>query len=196
MARSYQQTDTTDNNIRTISPFGSGQVDVSKTMAVGGSAGSVAGTVSVASSNSGNSAFDLSFRTADGDPGTADDWAAGNWTVRFNVTTANMNLTWDGLGIAAVDAGETASTSIVSATSLAISCSTTGVKSTTQSGSAPGSNKDHVQVSCGFSNGAMSTQTLGVTPSELLDGPFSTAATPLAPSLRSFYLGRPHIHNR
>lgn len=193
MPRSYQQTDTSDTNIRTISPFSAGQVDVSKRMSVGGSAGSVAGTVSVASSNDGNSGSDLNFRTADGDPASADDWAAGDWTVRFNVTTANMNLTWDGLGIAAVDAAESASTSILTATSLAISCSTTGVKSATRSGSAPASNKDHIQVSCGFTNGAMSTQTLGVTPSELIDGPFSAAAALYPPPRPAVVEMRPNV---
>ena len=143
---------------------------VDKEMAAGGVAGSAEDSISIPSSAS--SGFNLNWQAI---PGASVTWDAGNWTVRFNVTTANMNLTWERIQISRYTSACVFQENIMSVTGLAIACSTTGVKSSTQTGTAgtaPAAT-DYLTVLVGFNNGAMSSQILGITEDQNIDSPFS-----------------------
>jgi hypothetical protein len=139
----------------------------------GGTAGSTPVSISIGSSSTG-----VAYRVGCVVAATV-SWDAGTWTVRFNVSTANMNITWDAVYLCRVNSACANQESLGSATGLGISCGTTGVKSTTVSGSGttPGAG-DEVYVVCSFANGAMSLQSFSVTPDQLISSPFSVAATP------------------
>lgn len=100
-------------------------------------------------------------------------WSAGTWTVRLNVTTANMNLTWTDVYICRTSSGCFNSATIGSATGLAKSLGSTGVLSQAVTGAAQTpSAGDKVMIAFVFSNAAMSTQTFNYTPNQLIDSPF------------------------
>lgn len=110
-------------------------------------------------------------------------WDAGTWTVRMNVTTANMNLEIDRLWICRIDSSGNSQAQIGDSDTLSspISLASTGVKSQTVSGSAQSpSAGDVVWVLVRVNNGAMSTQSFTFTPDQLIDSPFNVAAVPLA----------------
>jgi hypothetical protein len=135
-------------------------------------------------------------------PAAGTSWDGGTWTVRVNVTTANMNLSITAIYICRVDSGCANQATIGSATGLSISLSSTGVKSQTVTGSAqtPGVG-DKVVVLIGIANGAMSTQSVVFTNDQNIDSPFTQASPsllwdPLAPfrphlvrRVRDFFLG-------
>lgn len=107
-------------------------------------------------------------------PSASTTWNSGTWTVRINITTANMNLTWTAVYICRVNSSCTNQATIGSATGLNISLGTTGVKSTTVSGSAQTpSAGDIVLVLLLISNGAMSLQTANLTANQNIDSPFT-----------------------
>jgi len=167
----YTETDLGASGIRTISPYTVITAQMIKRMEEGATAGTTEASPIILENNNGNGRGDISFRSLDGDPGGSADWAAGDWTVRIEITTSNMVLTWDAIGIAAVNAAITSHTNIGEATSLGISLSTTGVKSATVSGSSPASNKDHVQITLGISSTSAMNTTIGITPSQNIDTP-------------------------
>ena len=171
----YTETDTDNTATMTIGPFATSITDLRKQMSEGGTAGSSEVTVSLPASLNGNLTSSAHFRTAAGVPNA--NFASGNWTVRFEVTSSNMNITWDAIGIAGVNAAVTGASIVYQVTGLAISCATTGVKSHTGAGAAITTNTDHIQISLGFSNGdTMMTQTLGITPSQNVDSPLEPPA--------------------
>lgn len=94
--------------------------------------------------------------------------------MRIEVTTANMNLTWDRLayGYAVTGTGPI-TTAIDCFTGLGISLGTTGVKSTTQtvSASTGRSATDKLAFMLGWTNGAMSVQSVTLKPSQNIDTP-------------------------
>jgi hypothetical protein len=104
-------------------------------------------------------------------------WDGGTWTVRLNVTTANANIDWDTVVICRLNSSCANQETIGTTNNLAISCGTTGVKSTSVTGAAqsPGVG-DKVMVILGFDNGDnMNAQAIGITPSEDIDSPFTVA---------------------
>lgn len=108
---------------------------------------------------------------------TSTSWDAGTWTVRFNVTTQNMNVSWSSVYICRVNSSCTNQATIGSSTGLGISLGSPGVKSTTVTGSSQSpSAGDKVLVLCLFDNSAMTNQTVGITPDQNIDSPFNPAA--------------------
>lgn len=144
-----------------------GQVCVS-----GGTLGTTIGSWSVAASATDVAEFAFICTV---DSGVS--WDAGTWTIRFNVTTANMNLTVTEIHLCRVSSTCVNQASLGSATGLSISLGTTGVKSQDISGSAatPGAG-DIVLVVFVITNGAMSGQTASVTYNQNIDSPFTAAA--------------------
>lgn len=107
-------------------------------------------------------------------PAAGTTWAAGTWTVRFNVTTANMNLTVTAVHICRANSSGTNQETIGSATGLSISLGTTGVKSQAVTGSAvtPAAG-DLVTVVLVGDNGSMSAATASITRGQNIDSPFT-----------------------
>ena len=106
-------------------------------------------------------------------------WESGNWIIRFEVSTANMNLTWNKVCVFAVLAGAcTKNGTALDVASLGIGLGTTGVKSTTQSGSALTTNAgDRILASVGFKNGTSMSQSIGIKPSQNIDTPVNQGST-------------------
>lgn len=158
------------------------------TAEVGGSPGTLANTVDVGSSATNQWAGRTQIA-----PAANVSWDSGTWTVRMEVTTSNMNLTWAAVYICRTNSSHVNQATIGSATSLGISLGTTGVKSTTVSGASqsPGAG-DLVEILWVFSNGAMSTQSFGMKHSQNIDSPFNVAAVdlPTRPIVRSGALSR------
>ena len=152
--------------------------NVQREAVVGGTPGTVAKTINV-SASAVNTA-DWAVRWA---PAAGVSWDAGTWTVRMNVTTANMNIDLTEIHICRHNSACVTQESIGSATGLTIDCGTTGVKSQTVTGSAvtPVAG-DVVIVVFVFTNAAMTIQSIGVTPDQNIDSPFT------APTLTKLYL--------
>ena len=178
MALDFQQTDTAGDCPQGAycgsfsgSPLSGG---LTKQCPVGGTAGTVAVATGFAGSVTDARGVHLTLPVD-----AAVTWDAGNWTIRLNVTTANMNLTWETAYICRVDSACANQATIGSATALAISLGTTGVKSTTISGAAQTPTAgDDVVIVLGFANSAMTAQTFQATPDQLISSPFTAAATP------------------
>lgn len=103
-------------------------------------------------------------------------WSSGTWTVRWNVTTSNMNFTTTEVFICRMNSSGVSQQTIGSSTGLGISHATTGVKSATISGAAatpsPG---DFILVLLVGTNAAMSVQNPGVINGQNIDSPFTPA---------------------
>src|SRR5688572_15417660 len=69
-------------------------------------------------------------------PAAGVSWDAGTWTIRFNVTTANMNVVISAIYLCRVSSGCVNQATIGSATGLALSMGTVGVVSQNISGAA------------------------------------------------------------
>jgi len=118
------------------------------------------------------------------------DGASGNWVVRLDVTVA-ANMTWEECYVCHLDGGCGGSATVMaSATGLAISMNSTGVKSSgniNQASSKTIDSGDIIMIVCVFSyvsTGALSC-TLRVDPTDGITGPGSEAAkTQLAGVLR------------
>jgi hypothetical protein len=111
-------------------------------------------------------------------PGGNVTWAAGNWIVRLNITTAITGPTWEECYICRASAGCASQATIGSVTAQAISLATTGVKSVTISGAAqtPAAG-DVVEIVLVFSNSQTMTRAFAFTPDQLIDTPFVELAT-------------------
>jgi hypothetical protein len=138
----------------------------------GGTAGSSAVSLSVA-----GDATDSPLLRVTCFVDTGVTWAAGTWTVRLNVTTANMFVSWASATIIRVNASCVVQETLGEVTGLGISLAATGVQSTTVSGSAATpSADDRILVDFGFANGSMNAQSFEFTPDQLIDSPFTEAA--------------------
>lgn len=194
MALSFTQTDTanaTCDSTERSSCVGAGTtaINIGKAASVGGTPGTgSAGSGTVPGSST---ARDFHFFCT---VGAGVTWGAGTWTVRLNVSSSNMNLTWTECYICKVASDCTGSTSIGSNTSVGISLGTTGVKTTTVSGSSVTPNAgDAVLVGFVWSNGAMTDQVASFTPDQNIDSPF-TVVTPSL--LWNPYAFLPHLVRR
>jgi hypothetical protein len=105
-------------------------------------------------------------------------WAAGDYTVRLNVTTANMNLTVTAVDVFIYNSSCGSVGSIASSGVVSTSLSTTGVKSWTinDPSSHTRSATDKLIVRLTISNGAMSDQAFSFTPNQLIDTPLAAPA--------------------
>ena len=108
-------------------------------------------------------------------------WSAGTWTVRLNVTTANMNLTLQKVAICRLNSANVNQEKIGEATGLAVGLGTTGVKSINVTGIATTpSVGDKVMILWSGDNSAMSTQAADITYNQNIDSPFSVPAAFIA----------------
>jgi hypothetical protein len=171
MASNYTETDGTGT------PCSIGDVD--RVMADGGTAGSSEFTFDIGS-GAGQKA--VTFQDT---PGASVTWASGNWTIRINVTTAAKNSTWNDVRVRRYNSSCVFQEDLVVA-ALTVDTSTTGVKSTVQSGSAATpSAGDILVVRCLF-NSTSHSETLGITPSEDIDSPFTAGDETLAVDAGSY----------
>lgn len=140
-------------------------------------AGGTAGSVEIGTSQFSPNATDqrASIITIIPDSGTSGD--SGTWTVRLNITTANMNLSIIAIDICRVNSSCVNQESIGSATGLSISLGSTGVKSQNVTGSAVTlAAGDKVVIVFHVANGSMSGQEFGWIPNQNIDSPFSASA--------------------
>lgn len=135
----------------------------------GGTAGSTeVGRLILGTLTRNNAIFGIVPGTVTGDSGT--------WTVRLNVTTANMNLSISEIYICRVNSSCVNQETIGSATGLSISLGSTGVKTQTVTGSAVTLGAgDIVTVVFKIVNGAMTDQSFNFTPDQNIDSPFTAA---------------------
>jgi len=100
------------------------------------------------------------------DPTATTVWAGGTWTINLNVTTAAATgTTWSEVYICRLNSSNVNQATIGSNTSVGVSVTSTGNKSTTVTGSAQTPNPgDKVYIVLAFTNSKTSTHTLGVTP--------------------------------
>ena len=153
---------------------------------VGGTAGTGVDDPTVASSAT---AAEVALKL-DVPAGTS--WDAGDYTVRMNVTTANMNLTISSIYLCRVDSACTNQATIGSATGLSISLASTGVVSQVVTGSAQTpSVGDFILIVLGLTNGAMSSQQVVFTQDQNIDTPLSVVVDRRQPPVnRSFAVMR------
>lgn len=174
MAIIYAETDTgqTGNPVTRCDSDPAGPANQGFQASVGGTPGTTGWSVSTGASAT--SEWDFSIQII---PASGVSWDAGTWTVRFNVSTANMNVTLVGVYICQADSGMNNKATIGSSTGLAISLGTTGVKSTTVSGSsATPAAGDMVYILLIFSNGAMTNSSTNIQMNQNIDSPFTAGA--------------------
>lgn len=182
MAIIYTQTDTNGSACNTLSELIacsglSGGTTLSKQATVGGTAGVTEWSDTINASSTLIEVFGIEIT-----PDSGVSWDAGTWTVRWNVTTSNMSCTVVAVYVCRVNSSCVNQETIGSATGLSISQGSTGVKSQTVSGSAvTPSAGDKVLVVMAVQNTAMTNQTLGWTPDQNIDSPFTAA--PAQPTL-------------
>lgn len=178
MTTQWQQTDTTIFAALGCTPGGANGVIAS----VGGTPGT--GTTSIQGSSSGVDEYLLAFVIQ---PSSATSAPSGNYVMRLNITTANMNLTWTKIDLIEINGSCGTVQTLGTTSSLGISLGTTGVKSATITLGSP------VSITSGnplafrlyFSNGAMSVQSAADTNNQLIDTPDFAAG--VAPSARDWY---------
>ncbi len=177
MAINYQQTDVvnacqgqTECSGATTTSGASGSFDCAN----GGTVGST--TASIVTAGSATNVEKISHSIATVGSVT---WASGNWVVRFNVTTANSNITWTQTWICRFNSSCVNQATIGSLTGQSVSMGTTGVKSMTISGSAqtPAAG-DQIVLAYKFSNGMSTSQTFNYLNNQLIDSPFTAATGP------------------
>lgn len=116
-------------------------------------------------------------------------WSSGTWTIRWNVTTANMNVTWGSVFICRVNSSCLNQQTLGSSTSVAVSLGTTGAKSTTVSVSAATSPSATDRIVIIYSLFAsMAGQSVTCSPSEInsIDDGLAAAAADWLPSRASY----------
>lgn len=185
MPINFTQTDSTTGLCTDIVPS---LAEVGRIASDGGTAGTTPVTVNVAAQ--GSTAVTFQCTVAGGVT-----WAAGTWTIRLNVTTANMFLSINTSAaltkIKRFNSGCTVQETLLSAATGwdNTDIGSTGVKTFTGSASAGSpSAGDVVTVEMIISTSSMSDQTFQFTPDQNIDSPF----TIVVPSL--VYNPRRHIH--
>ncbi len=141
----------------------------------GGTAGSTEQTVTV-TKNSTEAGF--MFQSADNEPNKT-SWEAGDWVVRLNVTTSQMDITWEDTYICRFDNACGSLATVGSLVSQAISCGSTGVKSMTISGASQTANAtDEIYIVLVFKNASThGNKSIGITPDQNIDTPLDAATT-------------------
>jgi len=155
----------TDNS---TTPCSTGNAN--RLMAVGGTAGSTEISLNIGTSQG---AKNLDFQDA---LGTTATWSSGSWTFRVNCTVAEMSSTWDSVQVNRYNSSCALQENLLSVGLLGISLGTTGTKSTTQTGTTgtPAAG-DILIVRYTFSS-TSHTATVGITPSENIDSPFTASS--------------------
>lgn len=138
----------------------------------GGTAGTRSATATVGTAGDQSAVF---FRTASNDI-LKTTWESGTWTVRINVTTANMNIDWN-IAQLCVDTGSGCTFSAITQTSTAaINLGTTGVFTATipMSTDRVAGLSDVPAIVCKFDfTGTMGTGAFVFIPNQNIDTPLS-----------------------
>src|SRR5262245_1390672 len=172
-----QQTDTASSctigaTVFFCTPSISSNATFQRTASVGGTAGTVA-----VSSPSQNASDRRSGIVAHWIPAAGTTWAAGTWTVRVNITTANASIQWTDTYICQVSSTCSNIATIGSLTGQTTSLGTTGVKTHSVTGSAVASpgGTDKILVLMVFQNvSANMSQTFQWTPNQIINTAFTT----------------------
>lgn len=205
MAMTFAQTDTQDATTGFNNSCGSSGIVANAMGAVecsnGGTLGSSTRTWAL-SGNQTDTNFDSVFWIKSSGIPSGTSWDAGTWTVRWNITTANMNLTLRRCVICKVDSGITTYTKIGETSGLATSLGSTGVITISVTGSAmTPSAGDQIIIMFFGDNSSMNLASVTVTENQNIDSPFTLntpsfvwdSAAPMRPHLarkvRDFFLG-------
>jgi len=179
MAQAYQQTDTAlVCSPATLCAGGTlnGATGGSQAQ-VGGTAGTTELLLSIDANASTLRAFFYEFIVPAGTVG-----ASGTLTIRLNLTTKRGGLTWEEVHVCRINSSCVNQETIGSSTALAIDLGTTGVKSTTVSGSAiTFAAGDKVMVIISISSTDGMARNIGITPSEIQDTPWTPPSVAGAP---------------
>ncbi len=176
----FQQTDTAALCGAQVccAPDSLGVTNDARQMSQFGTAGS--GNYTVKINADGSEYVAIMFESAAGEPGK-DTWESGTWTINFNVTTANSSVTWTGCYICREQAACGSLVLIGQNQAVNKSCGTTGVKTTTVSGSAYGPNSvtDRVYVLLAFTgSGGVGTKTIAYKPDQTIVSPLVSILRP------------------
>lgn len=150
---------------------------VSALASMGGVLGTTSKAITLASSGVNTRATYLEFV-----PGVT-SWAAGNYVVRLNCTTANANITWASTSICRLNSSNVSQATIGTLTGQTTSLGTTGVKTHTISGSLQtAATTDKVYIVCGFTNAQAMANSANFTFNQMIDTPIVLTESP-PPSL-------------
>ena len=167
MAINFTQTDT-DTHCLTADRDGRSEC------VEGGGAGTTEQTVTIA----GESTFsDLNFEidiTNETDPN-------GSWTIRLNVTSENMNMSWVSTRVSVRNGACVIQGSSHTENHADEDLSTTGVKSVTftTSGLSSLNSGDRITALLSFSNASHGDSSFGFTPDQLIDTPLTAGPSPI-----------------
>lgn len=165
----------------------SNRIGANVMMVEGGTAGVVSSTQSMISAGISTIQLAASFSTPSGDPGTA-TWD-GSCVMRWNITTANTNITWSHLVWSAYSASLTFRVCVTYTASLAIGLGTTGVKTASVGVSLFAANTtDVTRLFCVGSNAAAMSSSFGYLKNQLVDVPFTSSATAATTAIHSLTL--------
>lgn len=167
------ETDTAGPGLQTLCGLFTSQLETNA-LSLEASQGGTAGSTITTFTHAAQADTRISFQfTSPTNVPNSTSWESGNWVVRLEVTTANMNVDWDAVEICRVDSGGVNVATVVATSGLAINLGTTGVKSTTQSGTAQsGANATHrMGISIDIKNGTSMTQSWAGKPSQNIDTP-------------------------
>lgn len=179
----FRQTDT--NSSFAVAKYCASQTPVNtqtsnKSMVEGGTAGVTA--VSITQDVVVNGINTIAFSTPANSPGLT-SWASGDWTVRWEITTANMSVEMPEVAICRLSSAGANLASVGVLVPTAVSFGTVGVKTLTVTGSAQtASSTDRINVGLNVRNtNSMATQVWGFTPSQLISSPLNlpVAARPI-----------------
>ena len=130
------------------------------------------------------------FQSQDNAPGDV-SWEAGDWVVRINITTSNSNCAWNEVYICRFDAVCGSLATVGFNTGLGIGLGSTGVQSSTVSGSQQTAGiTDEIYVVLGIGNASPVNQSFGFTPDQNIDTPIVLGRIPNTGSLLSLGMGR------
>lgn len=110
-----------------------------------------------------------------------DDLNAGTLVMRLNITTAQMNVTWEEVYVCRLNSSCVSQETLGSATGLALDVSAGGVftVNVTLSAAAAHDPGDVIYIPCVFTNAFdMGTRSVAITPDQNIDTPFTPAAGP------------------
>lgn len=190
MVRIYEQVDVVaiDGSIAACTGFPLAQADFNREVQESGSLGS--GTL-IVGANTISIERALHYESEANEPNET-SWPAGDWVVRFNVTTGNTNLDITDMVVCRVDSGGTSQATIGAASFLPFVLSA-GVKSITVAGGADAgaAATDRFYLVGGIRRIlGHGSQQATITNDQLLDTPFAALAGPSIPVFMDSYRRR------
>jgi len=186
VVRVYEQVDQAaiDGSIAACSDFSVAAAEYNREVEESGTLGS--GT-NVITANTGSLRRAIHFESETNEPNET-SWPAGDWTVRFNVTTGNTNVDLDGIDICRVNSSGVNQATIFDTFFLAINLSA-GVKTFTVSGNADAgaaaTDRFYIVLSI-FRSAGHGSQSATITNDQQIDTPFAALAPPPGTFLRRY----------